>query len=77
DRLRPDLVIMDLTMPGMNGLEATRRLKARPGAPRVVILSLHDSEAHRAVAAAAGADAYASKSEFGDALLGLIQALLA
>src|SRR5688572_25635617 len=56
DRLRPDLVLMDLAMPGMDGLEATRRLKATPGGPLVVILTLHDDDEHRAASQAAGAD---------------------
>ncbi len=42
-QLQPDLVLMDVAMPNMNGLEATRHIKAQPGAPRVVMLTLHDS----------------------------------
>ena len=61
---RPDLVVMDVEMPGMDGLETTRRLKARAGAPRVLLVSIHDSEARRRAAAAAGADGYVGKWEF-------------
>jgi DNA-binding NarL/FixJ family response regulator len=49
-RLQPDLVLMDLAMPGMNGLEATQRIKAQPGAPRVVMLTMYDDPAYRAAA---------------------------
>lgn len=76
-QLCPDLVLMDLTMPGMNGLEATRRLKARKSAPCVIILTLSDSSEYCAAAAAAGADGFVTKSEFGTALLPLIHSLFA
>ncbi|MCS7061447.1 MAG: response regulator, partial [Anaerolineae bacterium] len=39
-QLHPDLVLMDVTMPGMNGLEATQQIKKLPGAPRVIVLSV-------------------------------------
>jgi len=67
-RLVPDLVLMDLAMPGMSGLEATRQIKALPETPRVVILTLHDNAEYRAAAAAAGADGFVAKSEFCTAL---------
>ena len=63
-RLHPDLVLMDLKMPEMDGLEATRLIKAQPGAPHVVIVSLHDNNAYVEAAANAGADGFVSKSEF-------------
>ena len=75
DRLRPDLVLMDLAMPGMSGLEATRRIKAQAGAPRVVIVTLHSSPGYRIAARAAGADGLVSKSEFGEDFLPLIRDL--
>src|SRR5262245_34074174 len=56
DDLRPDLVLMDAAMPGIDGFEATRRLKTREGAPRVVILTFHDTPTARREAWAAGAD---------------------
>ena len=76
-RLHPDLVLMDLTMPGMNGIEATHRIKKERGAPRVVILTLHDNSEYRAAAAAARADGFITKSEFGTKLLPLIESLFA
>ena len=54
-RLQPDLVLMDWTMPEMNGLEVTRQLKAQPDAPLIIMLTLHDTLEHRAVATAVGA----------------------
>jgi len=76
-RLRPDLVLMDLAMPEMNGLEATHHIKAQPGAPCVVILTLYDNSEYRAVAETVGADGFLSKSEFGTQLLPLIHTLFA
>jgi two-component system cell cycle sensor histidine kinase/response regulator CckA len=66
--LRPDLVLMDLTMPGMNGLETTRRLKAQPFRPAVVILTVHQSEEFCIAAEAAGADSFISKSHLAEQL---------
>jgi DNA-binding NarL/FixJ family response regulator len=74
-QLQPDLVLMDVAMPNMNGLEATRHIKARPNAPRVVILTLHDAPEYRAAAEAVGADDFVSKAEFDAQVLPLIHAL--
>jgi PAS domain S-box-containing protein len=76
-QLHPDLVLMDLAMPEMNGLEATRHIKAQPGGPRVVILTLHDNPEYQAAAQAVGADGFVAKSEFGAQLLPLIHGLFA
>lgn len=76
-RLCPDLVLMDLAMPGMNGLEATRHIKAQPSAPYVVILTLNDSREYRDAALGVGADGFVTKSEIGTALLPLLHSLLA
>ena len=63
ERLAPDVVLMDLGMPGMNGIEATRRIVASgPGAPRVLILSAHDDEDYVTAALEAGASGYLLKS---------------
>src|SRR5437879_3295445 len=60
-QLRPDVVIMDLAMPLLNGWEATRQiLKAVPAA-KVIILSSYDSDEHIQQAIAAGAAAYLIK----------------
>ena len=61
DALRPELVIMDVTMPVLGGIEATRRLHAaHPDLP-IVILTMHDEEALREEALRAGASAFLSK----------------
>jgi len=74
-RLQPDLVLMDLSMPGLDGLEATRRLKAQPDAPCVVILTLYDNAAYRAQAEAVGADGFIAKWQLGPQLLPTLRCL--
>ena len=54
DRMRPDLVLTDLAMPGMDGLELTRTLVARPDGPAVIIMTVHDLPQYRDAALAAG-----------------------
>jgi DNA-binding NarL/FixJ family response regulator len=73
--LAPDLVLMDLAMPGMTGLMAARLIKAMPHPPRVIILTVHDQPEYHAAAEAAGADGFVAKSEFGSELLPLIDRL--
>lgn len=61
--LKPDIVLMDISMPGMGGLEATRAIrKACPGA-KVLLLTLHDSMEWVETALRAGARAYLLKSD--------------
>ena len=59
--LTPDVVIMDLEMPGMDGFESTRRIKAQVHAPRIVILSMHAGSENVARARSAGADEFIVK----------------
>jgi DNA-binding NarL/FixJ family response regulator len=74
---RPDLVLMDLALPEMNGLDVTSRIKSQPGAPCVIILTLYDNPEYRAEARAVGADGFIAKSEFGTQLISLIYRLFA
>lgn len=72
--LQPDLVLMDMSMPGMGGLEATRRIKAQPGAPRVVFVSLEDRSAFPTIKGLGGDD-FVSKSEVFERLMPAIENL--
>ena len=62
EMLAPDVVLLDVNMPSLNGLEVTRLLKSRARPPLVVVLSLSDSGTSRSAALAAGADAYVEKA---------------
>ncbi len=58
---RPDVVLMDIRMPVLNGLEATRALHADPDPPRVIVLTTFDADEHVLGALAAGADGFVLK----------------
>jgi DNA-binding NarL/FixJ family response regulator len=59
--LRPDVVLMDIRMPVLNGLEATRELHADPDPPRVIVLTTFDADDYVTTAIAAGADGFVLK----------------
>ena len=61
--LEPDLVFMDVRLPGMSGLKATRRIKARnDGSVAIIIMTADDHPGCRAAAKAAGADGFVGKT---------------
>jgi DNA-binding NarL/FixJ family response regulator len=74
-RLRPDVVLMDLSMPGMDGVAATTALRTARVESRVVVLTGEGASARPAVEAA-GADALLSKEIRADALLGCLRSVV-
>jgi len=75
--MRPDVALIDLTMPGMNGLETTRLLKATAPDLRVILVSFYDSDVVRESARSAGAQAFLPKSRVGMKLPSLLLQLMA
>jgi CheY-like chemotaxis protein len=70
---RPDVVLLDVAMPGMDGLEVARRLKAAPDAPVIVLVTLHPDEGTRSEAARAGVDAVLAKTDLVSGLAGVLE----
>src|SRR5262245_14197949 len=77
ERLRPDVLVLDLMMPGLNGLEATRQALRRSPGTRVVMLSMHANEAYVREALRAGATAYVLKEAGAEELVRGIRAAAA
>jgi len=73
--LRPDVVLMDIRMPRMSGLEATRLLQERPDPPHVIVLTTFDADEHVVGALGAGADGFLLKDTPPDQILAAIRAV--
>jgi DNA-binding NarL/FixJ family response regulator len=76
-RLQPDLIVLDITMPVLNGLETARRLRAMGSPARIVFLTVHADVDYVHAAFAAGALGYVVKTELASDLLSSLQEALA
>jgi two-component system nitrate/nitrite response regulator NarL len=72
----PVLVLMDVALPKMNGIEATRQIKTEHPDTQVVILTIHDEDEYRREAESAGANAFLGKERAYSTLVPVMQRLL-
>ena len=75
EALRPDAILMDLAMPEMGGLQATRLIKAQDEPPYIVIASHFDDAEHREHAMRAGADDFVSKLSYLQEVMPILERL--
>ena len=74
EKLKPEVVVMDIAMPQMNGIEAAREIHRRVPTARVVILSMHSSAEHVFHALEAGARAYLLKESAANEIVDAVRA---
>jgi DNA-binding NarL/FixJ family response regulator len=77
DRLKPDVCVLDISMPNMSGIEVAHRIKQSDSEIRVVFVTLHDDFDFRAAALATGAEGYVTKARMGGDLLIAVNEALA
>jgi two-component system, NarL family, response regulator NreC len=77
EKLQPDVLVVDLMIPGLNGLEITRQVKQRSPGTRIIILSMHANEPYVLEALKNGASGYVLKDSSGTDLIQAIRAVAA
>ncbi|MDD5030107.1 MAG: response regulator transcription factor [Rhodoferax sp.] len=75
-QLRPDLVLLDIVMPGLSGLEVAKTMQSWAKRPELLFLTLHDNELYRAEAKALGALGLVGKANFVAELLPIVAGLI-
>jgi DNA-binding NarL/FixJ family response regulator len=68
-RLAPDVLVIDISMPGLNGIEAARQVKAAGSRAKIIFLTVHEGPDYVRSARAAGADGYVTKSRLASDLV--------
>jgi DNA-binding NarL/FixJ family response regulator len=75
-RLQPDVIITDIAMPSLNGIEAARKIHEQNQKPKIIFLTMHPELVYATAAFAAGASGYVLKSAAGEELMDAIRAAL-
>jgi DNA-binding NarL/FixJ family response regulator len=75
--LRPDVVVLDIGMPGLNGIDVTRRLRRLLPDTEILVLTMHDADSLVADAIEAGARGYVLKTDSGDILRAAVRQVIA
>lgn len=74
--LQPDLVLLDIAMPDIGGLEVAAQMQAWPQVPTLVFLSMNDNDSYREAARLAGANGFVSKTNFVTDLIPMIEQMV-
>ena len=77
DELKPDLCVLDISMPKMSGIEVAYRIKQTHSQTKIVFLTLHDDFDFRAAALETGAEGYVTKARMGGDLIFAVKEVLA
>lgn len=77
EKLMPDLMLLDISMPELNGLEVAKRMQSWPQAPRIVFLTMHDNTGYRSAAQEVGAAGFLYKPNVTAELALFIERLVA
>lgn len=77
DRLKPDVCVLDISMPKMSGIEIAQRIKRNHARIRIVFLTLHDDRDFKTAALATGAEGYVIKAKMNGDLLYAVNEVLA
>jgi two-component system invasion response regulator UvrY len=77
DELKPDVVVLDLTMPGLHGLEVLHRIQAKRSGSRVLVFTMHENPAFVEQALQSGASGYLSKNSAPETLVAAIRSIAA
>lgn len=75
-QLTPDVILMDIALPDINGFEAARQIKQLNIPSRIIMLTIYDTEQYKKEAIAMGLDGFVSKMKFIDDIVPLIQSLV-
>jgi DNA-binding NarL/FixJ family response regulator len=77
DRLKPDLCVLDISMPDMNGIDVAQQIKQTHSQIKIVFVTVHDDLDFRAAALSTGAEGYVTKAKMGGELLFAVRKVLA